>query len=103
MTSGVTTPSGVGPTMTTRDLAEITTPVLVLVGDDDVATLAHTASLYESLPQGQLAVVPGTSHSVLKERPEECAALITRFLRQRLPVRTYAPIRRARVGEYPGD
>src|SRR5437879_2801201 len=45
----------VEPTLTTEDLRRISAPALVMAGDDDVMTLAHTASLYESLPSGQLA------------------------------------------------
>ena len=92
-----------GPTMSADDLSDIAVPVLVLVGDDDVATLEHTVTLYESLANAQLAVVPGASHAVLKERPKESARIIRRFLRQRLPVQTRAPIRRARDQGFPGD
>jgi pimeloyl-ACP methyl ester carboxylesterase len=92
-----------GPTMTEADLAEIPVPVLVLAGDDDVATLAHTASLFEALPDAQLAIVPGASHAVLKEHTEDCVRVITRFLSQRLPVATLSPLRRAPKGEFPGD
>jgi pimeloyl-ACP methyl ester carboxylesterase len=92
-----------GPTMTVDDLAQIPVPVLVMAGDDDVATLEHTTSLYESLPQSQLAIIPGASHAVLKERPKECVRIIRRFLSQELPVTTYSPLRRARDGEFPAD
>ena len=92
-----------GPTMTTEELATIQVPTLVLAGDDDVATLEHTISLYESLPNAQLAIVPGASHAVLKERTKESVRIITRFLRQKLPVHTLSPIRRAQVGAFPGD
>ncbi len=92
-----------GPTMTPDDLATIPVPTLVMAGDDDVATLEHTCTLYESLAVAQLAIVPGTSHALLKERTRDCVAIIERFLRQKLPVRTYAPIRRASDGEFPGD
>ena len=47
------------PTLTPDDLATISVPVLVMAGDDDVATLAHTCSMYEAIPEGQLAIVPG--------------------------------------------
>ena len=59
------------PNLTPGDLATIPVPVLVMAGDDDVATLAHTCSLYESIPQGELSIVPGTSHMLLKERTKE--------------------------------
>ncbi len=87
-----------GPTMTESDLAGIAVPTLVMAGDDDVATLAHTTNLYEALPQAQLAIVPGTSHAVLKERTDDCVRTIVRFLTQKLPVTTLAPLRRASSG-----
>src|SRR4029453_8350341 len=52
------------PTLTTDDIAAITQPTLVMVGDDDLIPLAHTCSLYEALPRGRLAVVPGASHAL---------------------------------------
>jgi len=46
------------PTLTTKDLARISVPVLVMAGDDDVATLSHTCSMYEAIREAQLAIVP---------------------------------------------
>jgi len=92
-----------GPTMTVRDLGEITVPVLVMAGDDDVATLGHTTTMFESIPVAQLAIVPGASHAVLKEHTKDCVRMIHRFLLQKLPVATYSPLRRASDGEFPGD
>jgi pimeloyl-ACP methyl ester carboxylesterase len=54
------------PTLTTEDLATIRVPVLVMASDDEPIELAHTCSMYESIPGAQLAIVPGTSHSMLK-------------------------------------
>jgi pimeloyl-ACP methyl ester carboxylesterase len=82
------------PTLTTDDLRRISVPALVLVGDDDLMTLAHTASLYESLPLGQLAVVPGTSHGVVIEKPESVSRLIGDFLSAPGKPQTYFPVRR---------
>ncbi len=84
------------PTLTPSDLATITRPVLVMVGDDDVVDLAHTVVLYQSLPEAQLAVLPGASHAVLKEHTKLAAKMIQRFLTQRLPPVTLMPVRRAR-------
>ena len=92
-----------GPTMTVQDLAAIEVPVLVMAGDDDVAMLSHTITLFESIPDAQLAIFPGASHAVLKERTKESVRVIRRFLTQQLPVVTYSPIRRAPAGESPGD
>ncbi|CAN5687912.1 alpha/beta fold hydrolase [soil metagenome] len=82
------------PTLTVDDLRQIPTPTLVLVGDDDVQELAHTVGLYESLPAGQLAVVPRASHALPMEHPDEVARLIRDFLTADLPPVTLMPSRR---------
>ena len=86
---------GSEPTMTTADIARITQPTLVVVGDDDMVTLSHTSSLYESLPQGQLAIVPGASHALPLEQPDALAGLILEFLAAAESPRTLVPVRRA--------
>jgi pimeloyl-ACP methyl ester carboxylesterase len=83
------------PTLTPNDLACITIPALVLTGDDDITSPIHTWSLYESLPNSQLAVVPGASHTVPYEKPELVAQLVSHFLRSGGEVSTMMPIRRA--------
>jgi pimeloyl-ACP methyl ester carboxylesterase len=67
------------PNMSTSDLASITCPVLVLCGDDEPFSNQHTVELYESLPNAQLAIVPGTSHAVVKEKPETVQSIIKNF------------------------
>ncbi len=83
------------PTLTTDDLARITMPALVVIGDDDIVQPAHTWSLFESLPAGQLAVIPGASHTVPYEKPELVAQLVADFLRSDGVVATMMPVRRA--------
>jgi pimeloyl-ACP methyl ester carboxylesterase len=85
------------PTMTVDDVARIEAPTLVIVGDDDVVTLSHTVDLYEALPHGQLAVVPGASHLVAAEKPALVNALILEFLAGGgTDPETMMPIRRSR-------
>ena len=84
----------VEPKLTLAEIAEIQCPVLVLVGDDDVISHSHSVALYEGLALGQLAIIPGTSHAVLKEKPNLMNAVILQFLTdQSYPV-TRMPIRR---------
>ncbi len=85
-----------GPTLDLAHLRQIEVPVLVMAGDDDVATLAHTCAMYESIPESQLAIVPGASHALLKERTKECTRIISRFLTGDIPPVTLMPIRRAK-------
>ena len=40
-----------------------------LVGDDDMVSLEHTIALFRAIPDAELAVVPGTSHAVMLEKP----------------------------------
>ena len=82
------------PTLETADLEGVSCRTLVMVGDDDEVTLEHATELYRGLPQGELAVVPGTSHGLLVEKPALCNSLIVDFLATD-PVPTMAPIRRA--------
>ncbi len=83
-----------GPTFTAADLGQVTGRTLVMVADDDEVRLEHALELYRSLPDAELAVVPGTSHGLLVEKPALCNLLITEFL-ARDPVPTFALIRRS--------
>jgi len=80
-----------------RAAGGITAHTLVVVGDDDIVALDHTASLFRAIPNSELAVVPGTSHFAAMEKPELVNRLVLDFL-QRDPVPTYMPLRRAAAG-----
>jgi pimeloyl-ACP methyl ester carboxylesterase len=67
------------PNMTSEQLSKISCPVLVLCGDDEPFSNQHTVELYESLPNAQMAIVPGTSHAVVKEKPETVQSIIKNF------------------------
>jgi pimeloyl-ACP methyl ester carboxylesterase len=82
------------PAFTHEDLARITSRTLVMVADDDEVRLEHAVDMYRSLPDPELAVIPGTSHGLLVEKPELCNRVITEFFIKD-PVQTFAPIRRA--------
>ena len=70
------------------DLRGIQTPTLVVAGDDDLTPLSHSCSVYEALPKGQLAIIPGASHAVGWEKPELLCSLITTFLANPEPSRS---------------
>jgi pimeloyl-ACP methyl ester carboxylesterase len=82
------------PNLSTSDLASIQCPVMVMAGDDDVIKHNHTVELYESIPLGQLAIVPATSHKFIKERPALAQLLIREFLEDLSYPVTRMPIRR---------
>ena len=67
---------------------------LVMVADDDITPIWHQVDFYRALPNGELAVVPGTSHFLLQEKPDVCNAILLDFLAND-PVATVAPVHRA--------
>lgn len=81
------------PTLTPRDLGAITAPTLVMAGDDDAISLEHTTAPYRGLPNSELAIVPGTSHLLIQEKPALCNTIIVDFLTAGT-VSTLLPIRR---------
>ncbi|GAA2365418.1 alpha/beta fold hydrolase [Nonomuraea africana] len=82
------------PGLEVADLGAVTCPTLVVAADDDIVTLEHTVALYRGLREAQLAIVPGTSHLLLHEKPDLCARLVTDFLTTG-PTPTWMPISRA--------
>lgn len=78
------------------DLRAITSPTLVLGSDDDIVHLEHTVALYRGIADAQLCVLPGTSHLMPFERPDECVAAVVTFLTT-TPT-PLMPIRRGEVG-----
>lgn len=66
-----------------------------MLGDDDEVSLEHAIDMYRSIPDAELAVLPGTSHGLIVGKPSRCEAILIEFL-TRDPVTTLAPIRRRR-------
>jgi pimeloyl-ACP methyl ester carboxylesterase len=81
------------PTMTTADLAGVAARTLIMAGDDEAIAPEHTLSLFRGIPSAELAIVPGTSHVLLLDKPELCNQILIDFL-TREPVETLMPIRR---------
>jgi pimeloyl-ACP methyl ester carboxylesterase len=85
---------GKEPALPEEALPELKVRTLLMFGDDDLVTFEHVHALYEGIPDSELAIVPGTSHFLLQEKPELCNRLIVDFLTKE-PTPTVAPIRRA--------
>jgi pimeloyl-ACP methyl ester carboxylesterase len=68
------------PAIEPSALSAITAPVLVMAGDADIITLDHTTLIHRSVPGAQLAIVPDTSHMLIRERPELIGDLVQHFL-----------------------
>ena len=81
------------PALPEAELRNVGAWTLLMFGDDDLVTMSHIEATYAGIPNSQLAVVPGTSHFLLQEKPALCNRIILDFLLEG-PVPTMAPIRR---------
>lgn len=79
------------------DVKALKTPVLIITGDADVATLEHSVALFrllggggmgdmgQPLPASRLAVLPATSHTAVIGQTDLLAAVIEPFLKGQTP------------------
>jgi len=79
------------------DVKAIKTPVLIITGDADVATLEHSVAMFrllgggvmgdmgKPLPASRLAVLPATAHTAVISQPELLIAFIEPFLKGETP------------------
>ena len=81
------------PALPASELHKVKARTLVMFGDDDLVTMEHVNATYEGIPESELAIVPGTSHFLLQEKPGLCNDIIAQFLTLDA-VPTVAPIRR---------
>ena len=79
------------------DVKAMKTPVLIITGDADVATLEHSVAMFrllggggmgdmgKPLPPSRLAVMPATSHTAVITQPDLLHAFIEPFLKGQTP------------------
>jgi pimeloyl-ACP methyl ester carboxylesterase len=83
-----------------EELASITAPVLIILGDRDFVRVEHALETLKLIPNAELAVVPDSGHFALYSEQEKVMPIIQRFLDQpamRIPVAT------AGMGYHPGE
>lgn len=80
-----------------EDVQKLKTPVLIITGDADVATLEHSVAMFrllgggvmgdmgKPLPAARLAVLPATSHTAVITQPDLLHAFIEPFLKGETP------------------
>jgi pimeloyl-ACP methyl ester carboxylesterase len=76
--------------MPIEQLAAITSPVLLMQGDDDGVRIEWNRRLAAALPHGQLAVVPGTGHGAPLHRPQVVNRMILDFIADPRPERMFS-------------
>ena len=65
---------------TDEQLAGVTAPTLLMIGDNDFTTVEHGALMLRLIPGSQLAVLPGTTHMSITRRPDLVIPMLAAFL-----------------------
>lgn len=68
--------------ITDEKLKNISSKVLLAYGDNDLFTMEHITFLSKTIPDTELMILPGTSHSTFDEQPEMMALAIKRFFKK---------------------
>ncbi|MEP7026059.1 MAG: alpha/beta hydrolase [Actinomycetota bacterium] len=63
-----------------EQLAGITAPTLIVLGDRDFTTAEHGALMQQLIPGSQLAILPDTTHMQVTRRAELLLPMLARFL-----------------------
>jgi pimeloyl-ACP methyl ester carboxylesterase len=63
-----------------EQLAAITAPTLLVLGDRDFTTIEHGGLMLQLIPGSQLAVLPGTTHMQVTRRADLILPMLARFL-----------------------
>ena len=62
------------------DIAGISAPTLIMLGDQEGIRLEHAVELRRAIPNAQLAIFPGADHFLLFSNPEKVLATLVPFL-----------------------
>jgi pimeloyl-ACP methyl ester carboxylesterase len=83
-----------------KQLASITAPVLIAVGDRDFVRVEHAAETVERIANAELAVIPDAGHFALYSEPERVIQVVKHFLEK--PVER-CQVATAAVGYHHGE
>ena len=64
----------------TEELRRITTPILILAGDEDEGSLEPSLMLKRTIPTAGLSILPRTGHTLNLEEPERFNQEVERFI-----------------------
>lgn len=69
------------PALTAADLAGMARPALLMFADNEgEVRVEHIHEMHRAIPNAQLAIVPGTGHGLLADKPDLCNRMIVDFL-----------------------
>ncbi|HKW47611.1 MAG TPA: alpha/beta hydrolase [Gemmatimonadaceae bacterium] len=83
-----------------EELASITAPVLIIVGDRDFVRIEHAVESFRLIPNAELAVIPDAGHFALYSEPERVIPVVKHFLEKS---GKRAPVASAGMGYHPGE
>lgn len=83
-----------------EELASITAPLLIAVGDHDFVRLEHALETFRLIPNAQLAVIPDAGHFALFWEQEKVIPAVENFLKK--PAKKI-PFASAETGYCPGE
>jgi len=69
------------PNIDLKALQAIKAPTLVLAGDHDLIRDEHTVAIFHHIPNGQLAILPNSTHMVVYDDPVLFNSTVERFFR----------------------
>lgn len=67
------------PGITPKELSELHVPVLVIAGQKDMIRQEHTELIYKSLPNAEIAIIPG-NHFIASKNAEPFNIIVRDFL-----------------------
>jgi len=70
------------PDISCEQLSYLSVPALVVHGEHDMVKDSHSALIATSLPHARRVMIPGASHFVMKDRPQEFKHIILEFLQE---------------------
>lgn len=70
---------GTEPNIDLGELSSLSVPTLLVGADHDMVTVEQLAAAQRTIPDAQLAIVPGVDHGFPMEHPDLLAGLIHRF------------------------
>jgi len=73
------------PHITLAQLHTIQAPSLIICGDHDAISVAHTVLIYRNIPHANLWVVPNSGHATLMEHADEFNKQVNAFFTRPLP------------------
>ena len=68
------------PQYTLSELGQIKAPTLIMAGENDLIKREHTDQLAKAIPGSRESIIPGATHAVPFEKPDEINGIILNFL-----------------------